>query len=474
MITDPNEARTYLSSQSLHRNRPGDTGNLHPDFALKLANAIQQARAEGLQVGVMSGFRTPGQTGSAYDAGGNSSHSYGLASDISGLDGPNGRVTTRWAQIAGQNGLSNPYGVGNAAEFNHWQLPPQPLERTPDQLARLKAAAATGNYQNVWNAYGGGGATPAAPQPEIAFTAPPNAPAGMRNNNPLNIKYVSGAPFAGVVGPSQNTDQGDPQMVFQSQQHGMNAGYQLLSRKYDAGKITPNQIIAGQGGWTPGNFAAAGKVAANMGIGPDEDIRFSDPARAKSFMRALLIQEQGNAGNAYPDAMIERSVSGKFTPSSGTAGAAAAPTAGGGGLGGAGATSSTAMTPAFVPPTPQQSFDMSIGQALASLGSGGSLNPGGGGGVSRPDAPAIRTMAMETPISTPSPMPADFQPGGLSSQLASLVGTQQEPSPPPGLTDGAPSMTSMLPTVGTSDSFNYLDPRRTVSPPMSFRGVRLT
>ena len=108
----------------------------------------------GLPVGVMSGYRSDTTTGSAYDAGGNSSHGYGLASDISGLDGPNGKITQAWARIAQSNGLNNPYGAGNAKEFNHWQLPAQPLEQTPQLLARLKQARASGDFQNVWSAYG--------------------------------------------------------------------------------------------------------------------------------------------------------------------------------------------------------------------------------------------------------------------------------------------------------------------------------
>jgi hypothetical protein len=142
------------------------------------------------------------------------------------------------------------------------------------------------------------------------FILPTNAPMGMRNNNPLNIKYYHGAPYAGLVGPSLNTDQGDPQMVFASPQQGWNAAHSLLSQKYNAGKTTPNQIIAGNGGWTPGNFAAAANVARAAGIGPNDDIRFTDPQRAQAFMRALVTQEQGGAARAYPDAMISAAVGG--------------------------------------------------------------------------------------------------------------------------------------------------------------------
>ena len=144
----------YLSGLSEHPNRPGDVSNMNPDFAARLAAALRQANAQGLKLGVMSGYRDDSTTGSAYDAGGNSSHGYGLASDISGLDGPNGKITNAWAQIAEANGLHNPYGVGNKAEFNHWQLPPQPLEQTPQLLASLKDARATGDFSNVWKAYG--------------------------------------------------------------------------------------------------------------------------------------------------------------------------------------------------------------------------------------------------------------------------------------------------------------------------------
>ena len=140
----PDDDLAYLSGLSEHPDRPGDTTNFNPDFATRLAAALRQANAAGLHLGVMSGYRSDTTTGSAYDAGGNSSHGYGLASDISGLDGPNGKLTNQWAQIAQANGLHNPYGVGNKAEFNHWQLPPQPLEQTPNLLASLKAARATG------------------------------------------------------------------------------------------------------------------------------------------------------------------------------------------------------------------------------------------------------------------------------------------------------------------------------------------
>jgi hypothetical protein len=161
-----------------------------------------------------------------------------------------------------------------------------------------------------------------------SFTLPKNAPMGMGNNNPLNIKYYQGAEkdYPGMTGPSSNTDQGDSQMTFASPEAGWNAAYNLLNKKYTNGKTTPNQIIAGQGGWTPGNTQAAANVAKSAGIGPDDDIGFSDPAKAQKFMRALVTQEQGGAASAYPDEMIAASIGGNAPATTGTSGTAVAST----------------------------------------------------------------------------------------------------------------------------------------------------
>lgn len=256
------------------------------------------------------------------------------------------------------------------------------------------------------------------------FTLPAGAPAGMGNNNPLNMKYREGAPYAGVVGPSKNLDQGDPQFVFESPQAGWNAAYQLLNRKYTGGMLTPNQMIAGQGGWTPGNFAAAGNVARTMGIDPNADIRFSDPAQAKAFMKALVIQEQGAAGKAYPDAMLEAAVSGKLP----IGGAVATTTPPAGGAVTPAAQAPATRTPAAnapatrTPLTPAQDFGSSLGSMLASLGT----SQGGGGGSSAPaevpDQPAIRAPALSEATPGPSPIPQAFQ-GGVGAG-GSPLGTQ--------------------------------------------------
>jgi hypothetical protein len=142
--------------------------------------------------------------------------------------------------------------------------------------------------------------------------------AGMRNNNPGNIKYV-GQP--GTT-PSVNTDQGDPQAVYASPQAGMNAMYRLLRLKYSGGRRTVRQIIADNGGWTPGNIQAAENIARSAGIGIDDDIGLDDPGKAQRFMRGLLLQEHGDASNQYDDGMLASAITG---------GGSGAPQGGGGG-----------------------------------------------------------------------------------------------------------------------------------------------
>lgn len=153
------QARQVLNSVSRNSARPGDTSNLHPAFAVELAAAIQDAKSQGLNVGVESGFRKPTQllengdtsNNAQYDAAGNSAHSYGIAADISGLGEPGSAAAQQWAKIAQAHGLSNPYDQ-SGSEFNHWQMLPTPLEKNPQLLSTLKAAAQTGDMQKVWAA----------------------------------------------------------------------------------------------------------------------------------------------------------------------------------------------------------------------------------------------------------------------------------------------------------------------------------
>ena len=95
---------------------------LHPEFVLRLAAAIKEARTKGLSdVGVFSACRPP-----AFGVGGfadkfNSLHAYGLAVDVHGIGSVGSHKTRLWHQVARRHGVVCPYGPNNRAEFNHCQ-----------------------------------------------------------------------------------------------------------------------------------------------------------------------------------------------------------------------------------------------------------------------------------------------------------------------------------------------------------------
>lgn len=140
-----------------------------------------------------------------------------------------------------------------------------------------------------------------------------DTPAGMRNNNPGNLKYSGSAwqenNLTGLVGPSKNLDEGDPQAVFSSPQAGLDSMSRLAVGKFDEGMTTVNSLISGPKGWTPGKQFAADNVAKSMGIKPTDNINLRDPSTLKSFMGGLITQEHGPAGRAYSSSMIDDSIS---------------------------------------------------------------------------------------------------------------------------------------------------------------------
>jgi hypothetical protein len=122
-------------------------------------------------------------------------------------------------------------------------------------------------------------------------------PMGMRNRNPGNIKYARQADAT----KSDSKDQGDAQARYETDEMGFAAMYRLALRKFDGGKNTVDSLIAGNGGWTPGNHEAAASVARKMGIGPNDTVDLRDPATLEKFGRALVSQEQGPGAKHYPD-----------------------------------------------------------------------------------------------------------------------------------------------------------------------------
>lgn len=197
------------------------------------------------------------------------------------------------------------------------------------QLDKADQAGAKEANSQIASVFGGG-AAPAAPSimPAAPAAAAPSdgqrLPMGMRVNNPGNIKYNPRLGYAGMTGPSQHTDQGDPQMTFDTPQNGMNAAARLAFTKYARGQTTAASIVAGEGGWTPGNTEAAANIARTMGVAPDEDLRLSDPARMSTFLRALTTQEQGQASGQYTPEMYQAAATAAGPPAAAPSAAPAA------------------------------------------------------------------------------------------------------------------------------------------------------
>lgn len=143
------------------------------------------------------------------------------------------------------------------------------------------------------------------PDGTIELATDPKLPAGMRNNNPGNIIFVG---QKDALGPSVNTDNNGKsrQAVYATPEQGMEAMFKLLLNKFDGGKRSANDMIAGQGGWTPGNMRAAANVANLMGVAPGEQLNLRDPGQLKRFARALMMQEHGPASKQYSDDMVSR------------------------------------------------------------------------------------------------------------------------------------------------------------------------
>jgi hypothetical protein len=204
-FTDPDQARAYLNGLSAHGSRQGDTSFLHPDYAVRMANAIKQARAAGLPVTLQSGFRTPDVTGSGYDSAGYSLHGYGASGDVGGIGGAGSPQAQKWAKIAQSNGLSNPYGVGNPQEYNHWQLVPWKLESRPDIQAKL--IAAKGDGPTIWNAISPISAGSAMAKAKKTATEPADDP-----NDPVLrlLKPDPASPAAPKSAPADEVPASDP------------------------------------------------------------------------------------------------------------------------------------------------------------------------------------------------------------------------------------------------------------------------
>lgn len=131
--------------------------------------------------------------------------------------------------------------------------------------------------------------------------------AGMRNNNPGNIKF-SDINWKGQVGPSTNKDQGDPQVVFDSVESGMRATAKNVLSKFHGGADTIRELISAPGGWTPGYTPGAEGVAKASGFNIDQHLNMNDPAVLAKVIRGIVTQEHGPASRHYTDEMINQGI----------------------------------------------------------------------------------------------------------------------------------------------------------------------
>ena len=223
---------------------------------------------------------------------------------IAGISGMGDALAAKLSGLAGgaADRVRGLFGLGPAAAGP--AAVPSPVGSTP--------ARATGGSIHGGHAYMVGERGPELIVPGGSGTVIPNGnlPAGMRNNNPANLKYARGVNWRGLVGPSKNTDQGDPQAVFGSAADGMRAAALLARNKYNKGMRSAADLIAGKGGWTAGSlaFPASVNIAKAMGLGRGDDMRLNDPAQMHKFMRGLLAQEQGGSAKLYSDSMIAQGI----------------------------------------------------------------------------------------------------------------------------------------------------------------------
>ena len=129
------------------------TERLHPEFVVRLANAIREARSAGLpSAGVFSAYRPP-----AFGIGGfsdkfNSLHTYGLAVDMYGIGSAGSAETRLWHEIAARNGVVCPYGPRHQAEWNHCQPTRLKIIVAANPLRETVTAAGPADLEDMFEA----------------------------------------------------------------------------------------------------------------------------------------------------------------------------------------------------------------------------------------------------------------------------------------------------------------------------------
>jgi hypothetical protein len=151
-----------------------------------------------------------------------------------------------------------------------------------------------GGSANPYNSRGAGAASASGNAPlDSALT---RYSRGVQNFNPGNIAWGPWAAAHGATG-GRGEDSGHLVAVFPDYATGTEAQRELLLQKYGAGRTTAASLIAGPGGYTPGNMQAAINVAP--GGNAYADLHLDDPASMARFQRSLIRQEVGGSGADY-------------------------------------------------------------------------------------------------------------------------------------------------------------------------------
>lgn len=127
-----------------------------------------------------------------------------------------------------------------------------------------------------------------ARNPEV-LKADPNAPVGIRNNNPGNLRTTQ---FTGNIGQDKNG-----YAIFDTPEAGIRAtAKNLIAQQDKHGLYTLNEIIEK---WAPASDnnnpqAYAATVAKAVGVKPDERINLKDPETLQRTMAAMFRVENGD------------------------------------------------------------------------------------------------------------------------------------------------------------------------------------
>ena len=322
------DASSYLKSKLApgYEKRQSDVEKLHPVMQDRLAAFAAEAEANGHDIRIISGHRSQERQavlwqsavrryGSEAEARkhvappGGSTHQSGEAVDLQYGDRGAGLGGKRTAAVEWAHKNAAKYGLHFPLGHEDWHV--EPVE------AREGGKRFGGQYKQGQPLFKGAVARSTSPQDVFGKDVDvSNLPAGMRNNNPGNIKFSGSqwqkANLPGIVGASENTDEGTPQIKFASPQEGMAASAKLaLLKNREQGLDTIRKIIDDpKHGWTPGSAGrgAAEDIAKAAGVGPDDKIDLSDQTMMRKFLRGLITREHGAASKLYNDDLIDQGV----------------------------------------------------------------------------------------------------------------------------------------------------------------------